>query len=345
MTPELLPERTAARPPVTFGSPLPKLDVTRWLVREPRAAVPGQVLVVSFWTPSTTPARDSLLILSKLATDINDPRLEIMAISNDSAEAITPLLEAPPLSARVHFPIGCDPDSSAFHQLMTSSWQTSMPMAFVFVDGLVQWIGPPRNAEPVVRAVLEGRWNSEARRAEFERDMAVKQRASEFDESISTHLDRKEFQQALDVVGRMESDPDAGLAREGQLLRVAVLQQGEQTAEAIAAAKSLMRSSRDWYTQAELAKMLVSELFTKPDISLATIAALGATTLSKEKEAQAFIALADVQARAGQHDLAIRSLQRAATLAMPEDRDEIDARLAAWTPPSQAAPKDSANPK
>ena len=164
--------------------------------------------------------------------------------------------------------------------------------------------------------------------------MAVKQRGSEFEESISKHLDRKEYPQALDVVSKMEADQDSALAREGQLLRVAVLQQAGQTVEALASARALMRASRDWYTHAELAKMLASPLFPQPDFSLAMMAALGATTLAKDKEAQAFIALADVQARSGQKDLAVRSLQRAAAIAMPEDRDEIDSRIAAWTLPN-----------
>ncbi len=310
---------------------MPALEVKTWLVRQPKSLDNSAgVHVISFWSSAVTPARESLLTLSKLAAVIGDPRVEVVAITTEPAEAIAPLLDSPPLQGRVTIPVGCDPDFSSYNQFMTSSWQKSLPTAFVVSGGQVQWIGSPRQLEPVLRAILDGRWSTDARREDAQRELALRARAAEFEEGIRVHLDRKEYDQVMALVARMEADPDAGLAREGSLLRVAMLQQAGKTAEALESARALMQRSRDWVVHAELARTLASELFAKPDFSLALMAALGGTRLCGEKEALAFIALAEVQARSGQRDHALKTLERAAALATPEERDFIDERLALW---------------
>ncbi|MSR28703.1 MAG: redoxin domain-containing protein [Phycisphaerales bacterium] len=330
--------RVAACPPFSFGSPMPTPAVERWLIREPASLTdPTRTYLISFWTSAVTPARESLVLLSRLAAKFEDRGVIVVAITSEPAEAIAPLLESGPLKGRVTIPVGCDPDQSAYRQYMVPSWQKALPTAFICGGGSVQWIGNPRAAEQVITAILEGRWTPDLRKADFERDAATSQRASEFDTRLTTLLDRKEFMALLEVVAEMEKDPDPGLSREGRLLRVGMLQQAGRTADALAAANTLLKGSRDWVVHAELARTLVSPLFPKPDFTLAMMAALGATSLSKEKEARAFIALADVQARSGQLDNALRTLSRAASMALPEDQDSIDERLALWKAEAEPA--------
>jgi len=85
--------------------------------------------------------------------------------------------------------------------------------------------------------------------------------------------------------------------------------------------------------------MLASPLFSKSEIARATVAALRAISLSKEHEALAYLALAEVQLRNGQRDLAQSTLKKALLIADPDDEDLIQERLAAaesGQPPTKA---------
>ncbi len=340
LAPDPPAQRIAARPPLSFGSPMPTPDVEKWLVASPPTlSDPTRTYLVSFWSSAVTPARESLAVLSKIERDFAERGVTVVAITGESADAVGPLFQDGPMKERVTIPIGCDPDLSATKQFMEASWQRTVPVTFIASRGVIQWIGPPRAAESVLRAVLDGAWTPETRRAAHERDAATAERAARFAERIQVQLDRKEWDALLVTVGEMEGDHDPLLAREGRLLRVAMLQQAGRTAEAIAAAKALLQHTRDWFVHAEVAKTLVSPLFPKPDMAMAMMAALASTTLSGGKEAMAFIALSDVQARSGQPDNAIRSLQRAAALALPEEQDEIDARLAMLTAKDEPPPR------
>ena len=351
LAPDPPAQRVAARPPLTFGSPMPVPSVERLIVAAPPTLNdPTQTYVISFWSSAITPARESLVGLSRLAEEFAGRGVTVVAITGEPADAVSPLFDAPPLKNRVTIPIGCDPDQSSTKQFMEASWQRSVPVAFIASGGTIQWIGPPRAAASVLKSVLDGSWTPEGRRVEHERDAATMQRAEEFGKRIAQHLDRKEWDALLATVSEMERDPDTRLAREGNLLRIAMLQQAGRTPDAIAAAKALLQGTRDWSVHAEVAKTLASDLFPNPDIATAMLAALCATTLSQWKEAQAFVALAAVQARAGLRDKAVESLRRASAVALPEDQDEIDARLAPLVevtpppPPAPAAPPTTPSP-
>ncbi len=338
-------QATAVRPPLTFDSPMPIPDIEQWA----RGTAPdfndkSKTFLISFWSSSITPARESLPRLSKLADQYRDQGLVIIGVTEEPAGGIQPLLDSPKFLEGIRFAIGCDPDRSTYRQFMSQSWQTTLPTAFLAHDGKIVWIGNPRDAKDVVAEVFAGTWSPESRRKAYEERANASKRATEFAKRLDVVMDRRQWDAALKVIAEMENDPNPLLAREGHLLRVSVLQQNEKTAEALEECDSLVATSKDWEVASEVAKMLASPLFPKPDLSRATVAALRGIAMSKQHEALAYYALAEVQTRSGQRDLAIRSLERALTLADPEEVDLIQERLADIQAPAIPAPTNSQPP-
>ncbi len=321
-------KRSAARPPLSFDSPMPIPDVEQWINGSaPNFSDPNTLFVFVFWASNITPAREALPRLSRLAETYRDKGVIVVAMTSEPADGVRPLIESPAYKSAVTIPVGCDPDRSTFQQFMTASWQTSLPTVFVAKGGKVLWIGTPREVEPVVISVLNGSWTPTGRKDSHDRDAATTKRAGAFEQRLNTLLDRRDFDGMLLILDEMERDSDPTLAREGALLRVGVLQQAGKSDAALRACDELLEKSQDWFVAAEVAKMLASPLFLKPDISRATLAALKAIALSKQKEALAYVALSHVQARGGQGDLAMRSLDRALALALPDQREAIQEEI------------------
>lgn len=333
-------QASAIRPPLTFGSPMPIPDIEQW----PRGAAPdfkdpSKTFLISFWSSAITPARECLTQLSKFADEYRDQGLIVVAVTEEPAGGILPLLDSPKYKEGIRFAIGCDPDRSTYRQFMSESWQNTLPTAFLAQAGKIVWIGNPRNAQDVLAAVFAGKWTPEGRKEMYEQGAAATKRFMEFEKNLNILIDRRQWDAALEVITEMEKDPNKSLAREGRLLRVSILQQAGKTSEALELCDSLVAKTNDWEVASEVAKMLASPLFQKPDLARATIAALRGISLSKKQEALAYVALAEVQMRAGQRDLAINTFEKSLILAVSSEIDLIQDRLAeVRTPPSVQPP-------
>lgn len=329
--------RSPARPPLTFGSAMPVPEISDWARgTAPNFADKSKTFLILFWSSVITPARESVPVLSKLAEKYKSQGVEAIAITQEPVEGVQPLIDSPAYTDRIGVAVGCDPDGSAFNQFMRSSWQSTVPTLFIAHGGNIQWIGSPREAEPIIKAVVEGRWTPAGRNEQFERDAADALRAADYEKQLNILLDRRDWIALLALVGTIERDANESLAREGRLLRISVLQKSGETAQSLAAADALLKGSNDWRLASEVSRMLASNLYPKPDLSRAMMAGLRGLTLSKEREAFAFQALAEVQARSGQPDLAINSLNRALAIATPDERVEIEDRIAEISaPPAQ----------
>jgi len=336
---------SAARPPLTVGSPAPKSDVAVWIHgQQPDFSDSAKTWIVLFWSPAVTPARDSLPRLAKVAQRNRASGVEVVAIACEPVDTVAPLLETPRFKDRVDIVIGCDPDRSAWNDWMKPSWQTNVPACFIVHKGTIAWIGDPREAGAVVEAVLSGRWSPEGRRAMHEERAAALQRSAAFAERTQVAIDRREWDTLLDICREMSADKNPSIAREGRLLVISALQQAGRTDDSFAAADTILRHSTDWDTCAELATMLVSKLFEKPDFQRATMAALKAISLSKQREGLAFASLADVQLRSGQVTAARATLDRALTIIDPWDEEAVRSRIDLLSAPEPTPPTSQEQP-
>lgn len=330
---------SAARPPLTVGSAAPRSDISHWLQgQQPDFSDSSKTWIVLFWSPAITPARDSLPRLAKVAQANRDKGVEVVAIACEPVDVVAPLLETPRFKDRVDITIGCDPDRSAWNDWMKPSWQTNVPACFIVHQGNIAWIGDPREARAVVEAVQSGRWSREGRRAMHEERAAALKRSAAFAERTQIAIDRREWDTLLDICREMSADKNASIAREGRLLVISALQQAGRTDDSLTAADTILRHSTDWDTCAELATTLVSKLFEKPDLQRATMAALKAISLSKQREGLAYAALADVQMRGGQITAARATLDRALAIIDPWDEEALRTRIDALQPSAPADP-------
>lgn len=330
---------SAARPPLTVGSAAPRSDISHWIQgQQPDFSDSSKTWIVLFWSPAITPARDSLPRLAKVAQANRDKGVEVVAIACEPVDVVAPLLETPRFKDRVDITIGCDPDRSAWNDWMKPSWQTNVPACFIVHQGNIAWIGDPREARAVVEAVQSGRWSREGRRAMHEERAAAMKRSAAFAERTQIAIDRREWDTMLDICREMSADENASIAREGRLLVISALQQAGRTDDSLTAADTILRHSTDWETCAELATTLVSRLFEKPDLQRATMAALKAIALSKQREGLAYAALADVQMRGGQITAARATLDRALAIIDPWDEEALRTRIDALQPPAPADP-------
>ncbi|MFM7480844.1 MAG: redoxin domain-containing protein [Planctomycetota bacterium] len=330
---------SAARPPLTVGSAAPRSDISHWLQgQQPDFSDSSKTWIVLFWSPAITPARDSLPRLAKVAQANRDKGVEVVAIACEPVDVVAPLLETPRFKDRVDITIGCDPDRSAWNDWMKPSWQTSVPACFIVHQGNIAWIGDPREAGALVEAVQSGRWSREGRRAMHEERAAALKRSAAFAERTQIAIDRREWDTLLDICREMSADKNASIAREGRLLVISALQQAGRTDDSLTAADTILRHSTDWETCAELATTLVSKLFEKPDLQRATMAALKAISLSKQREGLAYAALADVQMRGGQITAARATLDRALAIIDPWDEEALRTRIDALQPSAPADP-------
>jgi thiol-disulfide isomerase/thioredoxin len=328
---------SAARPPLTVGSPAPKSDIATWIRGQaPDLSDASKTWIVLFWSPAITPARDSLPRLARVAQRNRDKGVEVVAIACEPVDVVAPLLDTPRFKDRVDITIGCDPDRSAWNDWMKPSWQTNVPACFIVHQGSIAWIGDPREASAVIEALQAGRWSKEGRRAMHEERAAALQRSASFAERTQIAIDRREWDTLLDICREMSADGNASIAREGRLLVISALVQAGRTEDSLRAADTILRYSTDWDTCAELATVLVSNLFEKPDLQRATMAALKAISLSKQREGLAYAALADVQLRGGQVTAARATLDRALSIIDPWDEEAVRARIDAMEASSAA---------
>jgi len=336
---------SAARPPLTVGSPAPKSDVATWIRGQPPdLSDASKTWIVLFWSPAVTPARDSLPRLAKIAQKHQEKGVDAVAIACEPVDVVAPLLDTPRFKDRVDIAIGCDPDRSAWNDWMKPSWQTNVPACFIVHQGSIAWIGDPRDAGAVIEALQVGKWSKEGRRAMHEERAAALQRSASFAERTQIAIDRREWDTLLDICREMSADGNPSIAREGRLLVISALQQAGRTDDSLKAADTILRHSTDWDTCAELATVLVSNLFEKPDLQRATMAALKAISLSKQREGLAYAALADVQLRGGQVTAARATLDRALSIIDPWDEESVRARIDAMEAASTPDRADEAPP-
>lgn len=325
---------SAARPPLTVGSAAPRSDIAHWLRgQQPDFSDSSRTWIVLFWSPAVTPARDSLPRIAKVAQRNRDKGVHVIAVACEPVDVVAPLLETPRFKDWENVSIGCDPDRSAWNDWMKPSWQTNVPACFIVHQGNIAWIGDPRDAGAVVEALQSGRWSREGRRAMHEERAAALQRSAAFAERTQIAIDRREWDSLLEICREMSADRNPSIAREGRLLVISALQQAGRTDDSLSAADTILRHSTDWETCAELATMLVSKLFEKPDFQRATMASLKAISLSKQREGLAYASLADVQLRSGQVTAARATLDRALTIIDPWDEEAVRSRIDALQTP------------
>jgi len=161
-----------------IGSPAPALDIEHWVQNgdgkysKVTSFQRDKVYVVEFWATWCGPCVQSMPHLAALQTKYADKGLQIVSISNESLEDVKAFLdnsiqdldgkEVSVAEVTKTYCLTTDPDGSCDKDYMLAAKRDGIPCAFlVGKDSKIEWIGHPMEMEPVLDAILEGKWDRE----------------------------------------------------------------------------------------------------------------------------------------------------------------------------------------
>jgi thiol-disulfide isomerase/thioredoxin len=164
-------------PTLKVGDPAPPVVVSEWLHGAPLALPEaGKVCVLDFWASWCGPCLAIMPRISALQAR-HEGRVVVVAITAiDGANPRRRVRHSlDEIEGGVRFRVAIDggpQGRSTVAAYMRAARETSIPRTFVIDQhGLIAWIGHPKDAGPVVEAVLAGTWDIDLESRKRRRDM------------------------------------------------------------------------------------------------------------------------------------------------------------------------------
>lgn len=229
-----------APPALSIGSKAPKPEVAAWVRGEaPEFWTPGTVYLVSFWATWSGPSRQSLAMLSKLADDLRPRGVVVLGVTEEAVDDTRRFAERDEWRGKARFTLGADPDGSMRREWLDAARQRGLPTAFVVKEGVVQWIGHPRDAEATLAKVLDGSWDLAAAKALHEAVVAEDARAHERERTVTEAMAAKDIDRALAALDAAIADAGADASMPLRVQRALLLLGADRAEEGYAAAEGL----------------------------------------------------------------------------------------------------------
>ncbi|MHC4774553.1 MAG: peroxiredoxin family protein [Planctomycetota bacterium] len=171
---------------LTIGDPAPPLDIAHWMKGDAHEKFEdGRVYVLEFWATWCGPCIAAMDHLSRVQREFGPRGVTIIGLSDEPLPKTVRFLctrygkDGPLQNDRIKYALATDPDRSVHSDYLEAAAIRSIPTAFVIgKDGRVEWIGHPKDLEPVLEAVVEERWDRAGPRAE---------RAAQFEATRAFH--------------------------------------------------------------------------------------------------------------------------------------------------------------
>lgn len=157
-------------PPLHIGGAAPKLALDGWFGVQPVALAGGKVYVIEMWATWCAPCVQAMPHLSAMAEKYASKGVSVVGVNVEDAE-VSEVREFLRKQGRaVRYPNGYARSADTQRQWLLASGIAGLPATFV-VDGAgrIAWTGRPDDVEPVVEAIVEGRWSVDLARAEARR--------------------------------------------------------------------------------------------------------------------------------------------------------------------------------
>ena len=229
-----------APPALSIGSKAPKPEVSAWVRGEaPEFWKPGTVYVVSFWATWSGPSRQSLAALSKLADDLRPRGVVVLGVTDERPDDVRRFAEREEWRGKARFALGADPDGSTRREWLEAARQRGLPTAFIVKEGVVQWIGHPRDAEATLAKVLDGSWDLAAAKALHEAVAAEDARARERERTVTDAMAAKDIDRALASLDAAIAEAGADASMPLRVQRALMLLGADRADEGYAAAEAL----------------------------------------------------------------------------------------------------------
>jgi thiol-disulfide isomerase/thioredoxin len=178
--------------PLTIGDVAPALDVSDWVQdgggkwEHITEFKPGNVTIVEFWATWCGPCVAAMPHVSELQEKYADKGVQVVSISTEPLETVAEFLkqtaageERTYAEITANYCLTTDPDESVHKDYMEAAGQNGIPCAFlVGKDGKIEWIGHPMAIDEPLAQVVEGTWDRETFRAQFEAEQKLEREMS-----------------------------------------------------------------------------------------------------------------------------------------------------------------------
>jgi thiol-disulfide isomerase/thioredoxin len=175
---------------LSIGDKAPALDVANWIslgndkFKPVSEFEPGKVYIVEFWATWCGPCIQEMPNLADLQARFADKGMQIVSLTSEPLDVVDKLLAKDAPNARgtdktfaditSHYSVGSDPDESVYTDYFMAMKRAGIPFCCVVGrDGRVEWAGHPGEVEGPLTQVIDGTWNREPFRIEFEEEMKI----------------------------------------------------------------------------------------------------------------------------------------------------------------------------
>ncbi|MGD1916277.1 MAG: TlpA family protein disulfide reductase [Phycisphaerales bacterium] len=181
-------DRRATRT-LAIGERVEAIAIEQWvrLKDKPIGALErGTVYVVDFWATWCVPCIAAMDKISSLQERYAEQGVQFVGITDEKLPTVVRFLSsvAPGEEGqkprtqydRARFVMGVDTDASTAAMLLPEGVRSIRPQyAIIDRDGTLAWVGLPTTGElaEILDAVLDGTWDTDAYRVEFERELAL----------------------------------------------------------------------------------------------------------------------------------------------------------------------------
>jgi thiol-disulfide isomerase/thioredoxin len=319
------------------GDPAPKLQTGKWIQGEPVTGFEkGKAYIVEFWATWCGPCRESIPHLNETYTKYKDKGLIVIGQNcweRDDA-LVAPFVKK--MGDKMTYRVPLDDKKSDEKGAMATTWmaaarQNGIPTAFIIdTHGKIAWIGHPMAMEEkVLDDVLADKYDVEKAAKTYSEEKKKEWQLSEAQDEIQKAMEEKKWDVAMAKVDDMEKllpeEHRTGL--DG--MRMNILFEKKDYPSAYKMAQKLSDANK---SNSMVQNQLAWEIATSPGIEernleLAASFAERGNDASEGKNADVLDTMARIQFMQGKHDEAIKTQEKAVSLAQGQGKQTMEKTL------------------
>ncbi len=306
----------------TIGDPAPALDAAHWLRGEEIGYLePGRIYVIEFWSTWCKYCHAAMPCLTEVQERYAEDGVTVIGISDEKLQTVFEFLARPEWNQQARYSIATDPDLSVQKNYMEAAAIGDIPTIFLIGrEGVIEWIGHPRHLDEPLEAVIEGSWDREEFKIQFEKEIVPARERYQRMREMKAAYELKQWDLLLllfDAAIESDRKPDP-LRIQRFLLMIGEMNRPE---EGYAYGRELLR---DFWDNAGMLNQLAwavvdHETVVRRDLEFAMKAAERAGTLSDHTDAHILDTLARVHYELGDLPAALSWQRKAVDHVQPDD--------------------------
>jgi thiol-disulfide isomerase/thioredoxin len=326
------------------GDLAPKLDVSKWVKGAPVSRFErGQVYVLETWATWCVPCLKTAPHLSSIQKKYGS-KVNVIGVSiwEENSADVVPFIAK--RGSEMEYRIAMDqvpPNGDRFQGKTSKNWvvaagrySVGVPLAFV-VDqgGRLAWIGHPLDLDQPLKQIVEGRWDLKAEAAKYRKEMEPNFKSEPLIMAYYQAQVRKDPKTEGDSARKLfELDPKRFSNYVGK--GMAAYLPNKLVAEAFSFGASISKTDCDYDALLEASRYLLSKSADSAERQAVVLSlAKAAERKSEGKKAVPFAIQARIAFFRGEKKSAYDLQSKAVSLATPEERGQMESRLAEYKAP------------